>query len=157
MNTMEYMGNLYAGFTHATGGDVSSAGNMIVVRGRTNSADWAAVWYRAPGANLWGAFAGQHCNVSLRSEPQGEAICFDAVGCSYYSISEGTSAKLYYYARQGNCNLAADMVRDGVIDLEDFAAFSAVWPFDLNGDSNLDVEDLKVITDLWLELVEVWP
>ena len=37
--------------------------------------------------------------VSYTDEPQGESVCWDAVGHSYYTLSEGEDQTLYHYAR----------------------------------------------------------
>lgn len=81
----------------AVGGDISSLGDMIIVRGYNN----ALIWLRPEGTNLPDAFSGPACNVPLVLERQGEAICFDAAGCGYYTISEGWHQPIYYFARDG--------------------------------------------------------
>jgi hypothetical protein len=155
ITTLEYKCQLP--WSWAVGGDISSEGNMVIVRGYFN----ASVWYRSQGSNLWEAFAGEQCAIPLQSEPQGEAICFDSSGCGYYTVSEQSYQPIYYFARLGQCDMAADVVRDGVIDLRDFAAFAAAWPVeieiaDLNEDGIADLEDLSVLTNTWLE-IELWP
>lgn len=79
----------------ATGGDISPAGNEIIIRGYAN----AAVWKRPDSGELWRAFEGTQYNVPIEKEPQGEAICFDAAGKGYYTTSEGKGAAIYFYAR----------------------------------------------------------
>lgn len=79
----------------ATGGDISPDGDEILVRGYSN----AALWSRPQGADLASAFSSAGTSVPLRQEPQGEAICFDAAGLGYYTVSEGNSQPLYYFAR----------------------------------------------------------
>lgn len=78
----------------AVGGDVSPDGRRILVRSPYN----ASIWTRPDGEPLWKAFQGKHMGVPLRSEPQGEAICFDSEGQGYFTISEGANPPLYYFA-----------------------------------------------------------
>jgi len=95
--TMEQVATLP--LSMAVGGDISSLGDMIIVRGYNN----ASIWLRPEGANLRDAFSGPACNVPLVLERQGEGICFDAEGCGYYTISEGWHQPIYYFARDGRC------------------------------------------------------
>lgn len=155
ITTLEYKCQLPWGW--AVGGDIAPAGNIVIVRGYYN----ASVWYRGQGTNLWDVFAGRQCSVPLKIETQGEAVCFDADGCGYFTISEGLSQPLYYFSRQGRCNMTGDIIRNGVIDFSDFAAFAGGWPLetetaDLNKDGIADFGDLSVLADTWLE-TEVWP
>jgi hypothetical protein len=142
----------------AVGGDISPAGNIVIVRGYYN----ASVWYRGQDTNLWDAFSGQECSVNLKTEPQGEAICFDAEGCSYYTVSENLYQPIYYFERQNQCNMAGDIIDDGVVDFINFAAFADVWPLgdieviDLDNNGVVDLGDLCVFVNNWLE-TEVWP
>jgi hypothetical protein len=80
----------------ATGGDISPRGDEIIVRGYGN----ASVWSRPPGTNLWDAFKGAEHAVPLASEPQGEAVGYAADGQGYYTVSEGTSRPIYFFARR---------------------------------------------------------
>ncbi len=91
--TLEYRAALPWGW--ATGGDISPDGDEILVRGYSN----ASLWLRPAGTNLWDAFAAAGTSVPLASEPQGEAIGFDAAGWGYYTVSEGGNPPLYYYNR----------------------------------------------------------
>lgn len=79
----------------ATGGDISPDGDEIIVRGYAN----ASVWSRPAGSNLWDALKGTEHRVRLASEKQGEAVSYDSTGAGYYTLSEGASQPLYYYAR----------------------------------------------------------
>ena len=60
----------------AVAGDVSPDGREIIVRSPYN----ASLWVRPVGAPLWEAFQEKAVGIPLRSEPQGEGICFDAQG-----------------------------------------------------------------------------
>jgi hypothetical protein len=77
-----------------TGGDVSPDGRRVIVRSLYN----ASLWDRPAGAPLWRAFSGRQTPLPLADEPQGEAICFDAQGAGYFTISEGRRPTLYYFA-----------------------------------------------------------
>jgi hypothetical protein len=89
----------------STGGDVSPDGTLIVIRQYTGRAPEASVWQRPAGGNFWDAFAGDRCDVDLRSEPQGESICFDRDGRGLYTVSEnespGAQIPIWYYPRNG--------------------------------------------------------
>lgn len=88
---MEYKGQLPWGW--ATGGDISPAGSEIIVR----SSGSGSLWVREPGTDLWDALAGTAHSIPIRSEPQGEAIGFDALGLGYYTVSENVHQPIYYY------------------------------------------------------------
>lgn len=79
----------------AVAGDVSPDGREIIVRSPYN----ASLWTRPSGAPLWEAFKQKAVGIPLRSEPQGEGICFDAQGRGYFTISEMRNPPLYYFAR----------------------------------------------------------
>ena len=68
-----------------TGGDVSPAGDLVVIR--TYGTAW--LWERAENSALWDAFAGIPCEPPTAIEEQGEAIAFTADGSGYVTISEG--------------------------------------------------------------------
>ena len=151
---MEYKTQLP--WSWAVGGDISPAGNIVIVRGY----DDASVWYLGEDANLWDAFAGQECIVPLKKiEPQGEAICFNAEGCGYYTVSESLYQPIYYFERQGQCNMAGDIIDDGIVNFMDFAAFADAWPLgdieviDLDNNGMVDYRDLGVFVNNWLEMV----
>jgi len=91
--TMEFKAELDWGGT--TGGDISPDGTEVLIR---RYAD-AALWRRPGSGNLWDAFPGSPFAVPLRSEPQGEAIAFDAQGSGYFTVSEGTNQPIYYFER----------------------------------------------------------
>jgi hypothetical protein len=79
----------------ATGGDVSTDGRQVIVRGLYN----ASLWVRPEGEPLWRAFQGRQIGLPLASEPQGEAITFDSTGRGYFTLSEKAKARLYYFER----------------------------------------------------------
>lgn len=90
-NMLEQVAKLPWGF--AVGGDISPDGKWIVVRGALN----ASLWIRPEGEPLWHAFRATHVSLNLIAERQGEAICFDAAGRGYYTISEMKHPPLYYF------------------------------------------------------------
>ena len=106
VTTMELVATLPWGW--AVGGDISRRGDMIIVKGYYN----ASVWHRPAGTHLWEAFNGQECQVPLIWEPQGEAICFDANGCGYYTVSEGSYQPIYYFARDEKCPMLTSGLND---------------------------------------------
>lgn len=93
MNRLEMVGTLPWGW--AVGGDVSRNGREIVVRGYFS----ASIWERIPGDPLWYAFTSEACSAPLLSEPQGEAIAFDAEDRGYLTVSEGLHPPLYYFEK----------------------------------------------------------
>jgi hypothetical protein len=78
----------------AVGGDISPDGNCIIVR----SLSHASVWIRPNGKPLWQAFSQRSNDIKLMPEPQGEAICFDADGRGFFTVSEKAHQPIYYYA-----------------------------------------------------------
>jgi hypothetical protein len=90
---MQYVAQLPWGW--ATGGDISPDGTEILVRGYSN----ASLWSRPLGGSIADAFQSAGVSVPLVSEPQGEAIGFDAAGHGYYTTSEGVNPPLYYFAQ----------------------------------------------------------
>jgi hypothetical protein len=84
----------------AVGGDISPDGSLVIIRTKGDSMR-ALLWRRDPAANLWQAFDRPMCIVPQIDEPQGEAICFEANGCGYYTVSEAAHQPIYYFARNG--------------------------------------------------------
>lgn len=116
--TMEYRGELPWGW--ATGGDISPTGAEILIRGYAN----ASLWRRPAGQPLWEALLSAAYSVPLASEPQGEAICFEAASKGYYTVSEGTARPIFYCERVPG---PGDFDADGDVDLMDFATFQACF------------------------------
>ncbi len=81
---------------YATGGDVSSDGRWVLVRGYGA----AFLWQRDPARPLHEAFAGRACEVPIADEPQGESIAFAVDGSGYFTLSEKKAQPLYFYARE---------------------------------------------------------
>ncbi len=78
----------------AVGGDISPDGKYIIVR----SLSHASLWIRPNGKPLWQVFSQKPDDIKLMPEPQGEAICFDADGRGFFTISEKAHQPIYYYA-----------------------------------------------------------
>jgi hypothetical protein len=92
----------------AVGGDISLNGSLMIIRTKPKHYDKGVpqriiLWQRREGTNLWNAFDNPMCVVPSLPEPQGEAICFEANGCGYYTISEHRYQPIYYFARDGQC------------------------------------------------------
>jgi len=83
----------------STGGDISSDGREIIVKTYTH----VYRWRRSPNEPLQLALARQPETLNYVPEPQGEAICFNASGGGYYTVSEAgggeATAPMYYYAK----------------------------------------------------------
>ena len=113
----------------AVGGDVSLDGRLIIIR-TGGDAMRVLLWQRDPNndPNLWQAFDNPMCIVPQIDEPQGEAICFEANGCGYYTVSEGSYQPIYYFARTGTCPVpTGDLNWDGYVDLADLAILTSHW------------------------------
>ncbi len=89
--TLEFLTQMSWGFM--TGGDISSDGSSILLRGYWN----AQMWPRSSEGDWWTLLAVSGCPVALAVESQGEAIGFSADGLGYFTISEGTQPSLYSY------------------------------------------------------------
>lgn len=121
---MEYKISLPWGL--AAGGDISPDGSEVIVRGVVNNDDIAALWQKSGGTELWQAFANTPCNVALLSEPNGEAICFvKGFACGYFTVSEKKNQPIYFFQR--------------------------LLETDLNGDCVVDITDLSILINFWLE------
>jgi hypothetical protein len=125
----------------AVGGDVSLNGSLIIIRTKGNAMR-ALIWQRDRGTNLWQAFDNPMCIVPQIDEPQGEAVCFEANGCGYYTVSEGANQPIYYFARNGTCPIpTGDLNWDGYVDLADLAILLSHWLQDSLTPQNLIVLD----------------
>jgi hypothetical protein len=157
---LEYKTSLPWGW--ATAGDISPDGHEILVRGYSN----ASLWARPAGTTVWDAFASAGTAVPLASEPQGEAIGFDARGWGYYTTSEGSHPAVYYYDRVP-AQIAGDLNCDGKVDSSDIPDFvqALIDPAaydashngasaaackrslaDMNGDGQTDGNDIEAFT-----------
>jgi hypothetical protein len=99
---LEHVASLDLGRTNvrgsglATAGDISSAGDMVIIRTYTN----AYAWIRTPGASIAETLEGPACEIPLDHEPQGEAIGFAPNGRGYYTVSEGLSQPIRFFERR---------------------------------------------------------
>jgi hypothetical protein len=84
------------GDTTTTAGDIAAAGDLIAIR----TYDHAFVWRRSPGHSIADALSTPPCPAPLRDEGQGEALGFAIDGNGYYTLSEGSAVRLFFYARQ---------------------------------------------------------
>ncbi|MCK4658202.1 MAG: hypothetical protein KAV82_01655 [Phycisphaerae bacterium] len=108
-----------SGVNGATGGDVSADGSLVIVRRYSSANPPATLWIRPPGTELWEVFEEDGCEVPLLYEPQGEAVCFQADGMGYYTLSEGIHTPIYRFRMNVQC--ASDIqCEDGNICTDDF-------------------------------------
>jgi hypothetical protein len=86
-------------FNVPSGGDISPTGLEIALRQET----FAKLWTRLPGQTVSNAFATTPVSIPVigtPTEPNGEAIGFDAIGSGYYTLSDSaTNQPLYYFQR----------------------------------------------------------
>jgi hypothetical protein len=82
------------GRTETTAGEFSPSGDLIAIR----TYDAIHLWRRPPGRTVEEAFASEPCDAPQVDEPQGEAICLDAISGGYFTLSEGRGQQLYYFA-----------------------------------------------------------
>jgi hypothetical protein len=133
------------GFFGSTGGDIAADGSAVVIRRYSGVTPRATLWLRPPGTDLASVFTQPGCNVTLASEPQGEAICFAPNCLSYYTLSEGAAQPIYYSAVQ----TASDLDHDGDVDLADLgqllAAFGTNAVGDTDHDGDTDLADLGLL------------
>ena len=98
VTTLSFGKGLLAGakFTMTTAGDVSAGGDQILIKTYLD----VFLWRRAPGTALWQALETRPCALPVASEPQGEAIAFDAKTYGYYTLSEQQNQPLYLFTPQ---------------------------------------------------------
>lgn len=81
--------------------DLSVTGHEILIR----QEDFAQLWTRTNGQSVSDALAGPPTLIPVigtPTEPNGEAVAFDAAGNGYYTLSENSAAEpLYYFPRTG--------------------------------------------------------
>lgn len=76
-----------------TGGDISADGSRILIR----NGGQVYLWLRKDGETVGAALSRAPVLVPTASEPQGEAVCWDATGTDYYTTSEGGNKPFYHY------------------------------------------------------------
>jgi hypothetical protein len=94
--TLELEKNAGRGGGLVTAGDISAAGDAIVIKTYING----YLWLRPPGTSVVEALRKPPCRVPLAKEPQGEAIAFSADGNGYFTLSEGLEQPIYFFARR---------------------------------------------------------
>lgn len=95
----------------ASGGDISSDGSFVIIRTRPKRKGMPQgilVWQHRTGTDFWDSFGHPPCVAPSLWEPQGEAICFDANGSGYYTVSEGCCQPIYYFAGNGHGSALQD-------------------------------------------------
>lgn len=115
-------------FVTPSAGDISPTGREILIRNE----DTAFLYRRADGQTVAQALAGSPIVakvIGTPTEANGEAIGFDSSGNGYFTISEGSNPRLYYFHRtsqspgQGggwhNAQLPSDVNRDGLVSALD--------------------------------------
>jgi hypothetical protein len=96
VNILEHIASL--NFTLAVAGDISADGLEILIKTYAN----IYYWPRTPTQDVPQALAEPPLAVPYEPEPQGEAVCWQADGGGYYTVSEefaGVAAHLYFYPR----------------------------------------------------------
>lgn len=85
----------------ATAGTIQPTGNEILVRGQIPNGGGGALgwWPVGDGQSIGDAIKGTRINVPFQPEPQGEAVSFDRNGSGYFTLSEGSRPKLWYFSR----------------------------------------------------------
>jgi hypothetical protein len=81
--TINFSGGAFA--QAATAGDISAAGDRIVLRTYSQ----ALLWQRARNQTVGEAMNAAPCKIPLAAEPKGETIAFARDGASYLTLSEG--------------------------------------------------------------------
>jgi hypothetical protein len=170
--TMQFVAELpwgsVSGTGGATGGDIASDGSAVIIRRYSNQNPQGTLWLRPPGTTLGDVFRSSGCNISLASEPQGEAIAFEPESWTYLTVSEGVAQPIY---RFGFLPAPADLNRDGIVNGLDLALLLGAWgrcspsppgrgpgggfdvsetcPADLNADGIVDGLDLAMLLAAW--------
>ena len=95
--TLTYRGKMFfegtKPFKWITGGDVSKDGDDVLLK----SYDKVYYWNRRGKEHLWKTLQRKPKTLTYQAEKMGEAIGFAADGKSYYTVSEGVYAPVYYY------------------------------------------------------------
>lgn len=92
--TLEFGTAPLTGTTTTTGGDISPDGLGIAIR----TYDSAYLWLRGSNTRVDDALQFKPCSMPLQEEKHGEALAFAANSRGYFTLSEGSSQPLYFYA-----------------------------------------------------------
>ena len=76
--------------------DISPDGTEILIK----TYGQIFLWRRGVNETLADVFKRNPAIVPYTKEPQGEAVTWDSIGDNYFTLSEGSSPKLYYYERR---------------------------------------------------------
>lgn len=86
-------------FDEPSAADMSATGRELIIR----QEDFAQLWTRTNGQTVNSALEAAPVTIPVigrPTEPNGEAVAFDADGNGYYTLSESSTAQpLYYFAR----------------------------------------------------------
>ena len=80
-------------FKWITSGDISKDGDKVLLK----SYDKVYYWKRKGDEHIWQTLQKKPELLTYQAEKMGEAIGFAANGKSYYTVSEGLYAPIYYY------------------------------------------------------------
>jgi hypothetical protein len=127
-------------FATPSAGDISPTGREILIRNE----DTALLYQRGENQTVAQALAGNPIVakvIGTPTEANGEAIAFDANGNGYFTISEGSNPRLYYFHRTSqfpgqvgswhNAQMPNDVNQDGLITALDVLV--VVNDLNLNG------------------------
>lgn len=157
---MEYVGEIPWGAVNgaggATGGDIAPDGSAIVVRRGSQYSPAATLWRREPGESIAQAIARAGCDVTLPSEPQGEAIAFSPDDLSLYTVSEGVHPPIHALEQE---KAPGDVDGDAAVNIDDLLRVIAAWgrcpsrPLpcvaDLDDTGAVDIDDLLLVISHW--------
>lgn len=94
--TLTFLGE--PAFRSVSGADISADGSLIGIRRPSK----AGLWLRQPGQRVEDALARNSITIPVigqPTEPNGEAIAFDSNATGYYTLSEGFTQPIYFFAR----------------------------------------------------------
>jgi hypothetical protein len=116
--TLQYM-TQFNDSNWLTGGDISVAGNEIIMRGDGSGTvdNTGRIFIRPVGGSITDAFNSTPITIPLVSDGQGEAIGFDRNGWGYYTTSEGSSRPIHYFDRLPH----GDFSHNGTVQASDYA------------------------------------
>ncbi len=115
-----------SGLSGATGGDISPDGSAIIIRRSTSANPSATFWRRPPGTTIGAVLATAGCNLTLRSELQGEAAAFAPCGWTFFTVSEGAAPPLFTYRPSpSTAPPLGDADCSGSLNFDDIACFTA--------------------------------
>ena len=128
-NLLVYQGSLTMGWV--VGGDISPSGRQVLIKDYSN----AYYYTRTNGQAVASAITNIPATVPCATEPQGEAIGWQGRERGYFTLSEGVSQPIYYYA-------SADTDGDSVPDSAEVAAGTTMGTSDSDGDGMADGAEL---------------